>query len=126
MEPVREIIFIVDDDMTILAIAKKMIEAQFEVFTMPSGQKLFQVLEKITPALIFLDVEMPDMNGFDVIKKLKASEKTVNIPVVFLTGTLDEERETEGRSLGAVDFLVKPFSKTLLLEKAQAHIAGGT
>jgi putative two-component system response regulator len=126
METGRKIIFIVDDDMTILAIAKKMIETQYEVFTMPSGQKLFQVLEKITPDLIFLDVEMPDENGFDVIKKLKASEKTADIPVVFLTGTLDEEREAKGRALGAADFLIKPFSKTLLLEKAQAHIAGGT
>jgi putative two-component system response regulator len=124
MESVRGIVAIVDDDMTILAIAKKMIETQYEVFTMPSGGKLFQVIEKINPAIILLDVEMPDMNGFDVIKKLKESEKTANIPVVFLTGTIDEQREAKGRELGAAAFLTKPFSKARLLETVEAHIGG--
>jgi putative two-component system response regulator len=122
MESVRNIVFIIDDDMTILAIAKRMLETHYEVFTMPSGKKLFETLEKLTPSLILLDVEMPEMDGFDIIKKLKLSEKTANIPVIFLTGTLNSERETKGRELGAIDFLVKPFSKSLLLEMTGTNI----
>ena len=122
MENIRKTVFVVDDNLMILSMAKKILETQYKVFTMSSGEKLFKMLEKIIPALIILDVEMPVMNGYEVIKELKIAEKFKNIPVIFMTGSLDAEREEIGRNLGAVDFLSKPFSKNGLLELVQHNI----
>jgi putative two-component system response regulator len=94
----------------------------YEVFTAPSGEKLFSLLEKVAPSLILLDIEMPGMDGYEVIKKLKAEEKTANIPVIFLTARHDPESEMMGLDLGAVDYIMKPFSKELLLKRSELHI----
>jgi len=117
-----EIIIIVDDDITNLTAARNDLAGRYNVATVPSGEKLFQLLEKTSPALILLDIEMPDMSGFEVIKKLKSKEKTSHIPVIFLTAKIDPESEVEGLSLGAVDYITKPFSRELLLKRIDLHI----
>jgi putative two-component system response regulator len=65
---------------------------------------------------------MPEMDGYEVIKELKNSEKTMHIPVIFLTGKIDPEHEVKGLSLGAVDYVTKPFSRELLLKRIDLHI----
>ena len=122
MENSRETIVMVDDDITCLTVGKNNLEDNYDVFTVPSGKKLFRLLEKVTPALILLDIEMPEMNGYEVIKTLKASGKTAHIPVIFLTAKIDPESEVKGLSLGAVDYLTKPFSRELLIKRIDLHI----
>jgi putative two-component system response regulator len=122
MEPPREIVIVVDDDITCLAVAKNNLAEKYDVFTAPSGQKLFLLLEKVTPALILLDIEMPDVNGFEVIRTLKNAVKTASIPVIFLTGKIDPESEVKGLNLGAVDYITKPFSRELILKRVDVHI----
>jgi Response regulator containing a CheY-like receiver domain and an HD-GYP domain len=115
-------IFIVDDSDTNLATAEEALEDDFNVMTMPSALKMFSLLEKVTPNLILLDIEMPEMNGFEALEKLKSSASQANIPVIILTGTVDASIEKRGSSMGAVDIISKPFSKPVLLEKIKAHI----
>ena len=91
MENNRETIIMVDDDITNLAVGKKNLAWKYNVFTAPSGEKLFLILEKVTPALILLDIEMPEMDGYEVIKKLKTNTQTERIPVIFLTAKIDPE-----------------------------------
>ena len=112
----------VDDDITNLAIAKNDLAGVYDVFTAPSGRKLFQLLEKLTPDLILLDVEMPEMNGYEVIEDLKNNEVTSDIPVIFLTANIDPENEVKGLSLGATDYITKPFSRELLLKRIEVHL----
>jgi len=112
----------VDDDLTCLTVAKNHLVDRYDIFTIPSGNKLFQILEKVMPDLILLDIEMPDMNGYDVIKKLKSNKSVANIPVIFLTARIDPESEVQGLSLGAVDYLTKPFSKELFLKRIEVHL----
>jgi len=69
-----------------------------------------------------LDIEMPDMNGYDVIKIIKNKEETGHIPVIFLTARDDVEGELEGLSLGAIDYITKPFSPALLLKRIETHL----
>jgi len=83
---------------------------------------MFQLLEKITPDLILLDVEMPEMDGFEALSKLKSDEKLKTIPVVFLTAMNDAESEIRGFDIGAVDFIIKPFSPPVLIKRVETHI----
>ena len=122
MDNNRDTVIIVDDDITNLTVARNNLAGTYNVATVPSGAKLFLILEKITPALILLDIEMPEMNGYEVLKILKSKEKTANIPVVFLTGTITPERETQCLNLGAVDCIIKPFSQELLIDRIDLHI----
>jgi putative two-component system response regulator len=95
---------------------------KYDVFTIPSGIKLFKLLEKVVPDLILLDIEMPEMTGYEVIKKLKADPSTAGIPVIFLTAKTDMGSELEGLTLGAIDYLSKPFSPPLLLKRIELHL----
>ena len=118
----RETIIIVDDIATNLTIGMNSLDSVYDVFTVPSGKKLFAVLEKVTPDLILLDIRMPEMDGYEVIQILKASDKTFNIPVIFLTSKIDPISEVKGLDLGAVDYITKPFSRELLLKRVNLHI----
>jgi class 3 adenylate cyclase len=122
MENKRETIFLVDDNMTNLTLGKTMLKDHYNVFSIPSAAKLFDMLEKITPNLILLDVEMPEMSGYEAIQKLKADEKTSGIPVIFLTARCDTGSELEGLSLGAIDYITKPFQPDLLLKRIEVHL----
>ena len=118
-------IIIVDDDITNLTVGKNALFDKYDVFTVPSGFKLFQLLERVTPDLILLDIEMPGMNGYEIIKVLKKKEKTTDIPVIFLTTIIDPISEVKGLSLGAIDYITKPFSKELLLKRIELHLLVG-
>jgi len=118
----HETIIVVDDDITNLTAAKSTLSQKYNVITAPSGEKLFLLLEKVTPELILLDVEMPGLNGYSVMEMLKNKEKTAHIPVIFLTAKIDPESELRGLNLGAVDYITKPFSRELLVKRVDLHI----
>ena len=122
MDNTRKTIFLVDDDITNLTVGKKSLMNLYNVFTLNSGEVMFEMLENITPDLILLDVNMPGLDGYEVIKMLKADEKNANIPVIFLTALRNEEMELEGLSLGAVDYITKPFSTSRLLKRIEIHL----
>ncbi|MDR2143407.1 MAG: response regulator [Treponema sp.] len=118
----RQTIFLVDDNMANLTAGKAMLKEHYDVFSIPSGARLFGVLEKVTPDLILLDIEMPEMDGYGALKKLRAEKKTRDIPVIFLTARNDPGSELEGLSLGAIDYISKPFSPPLLLKRIENHL----
>jgi len=109
-----KIVFIVDDSDTSLSIAKKALENQYRVLTMSSGARMFKILEKITPDLIILDIQMPEMDGFEALKILKSRPLYADIPIIFLTSCSDSDIEAKGFEMGAVDFILKPFSALVL------------
>jgi putative two-component system response regulator len=118
----KKLIIVVDDNATNLMAARNVLLNKYDVVTAASGKKLFQLLEKITPDLILLDVKMPDMDGYEVFTILKRSENTADIPVIFLTATVDLESEIKGMSMGAIDYITKPFSQQLLLKRIEVHL----
>jgi len=115
-------IFLVDDNPVYLVAGKKILQDKYTVVTIPSGEKLLFLLKNNRPDMILLDVEMPEMSGYDVIWKIKTNPETRDIPVIFLTGNDEPEDELKGLSLGAVDYIKKPFSPPLLLEKIEFHL----
>jgi putative two-component system response regulator len=114
-------IFIVDDCDTNLVTAEEALENYFNVMTMPSAEKMFTLLEKITPDLILLDIEMPEMNGFEALEKLKTG-RWQSIPVYFLTGTVNSQIEKESSKLGAAGIITKPFSASKLLDYINSQL----
>ena len=117
MQGIRHKIILVDDNMTNLSMGRNMLKPFYEVYPAPSAAKLFEILENVIPDLVLLDIEMPEMNGYQAIKKMKADPRFADIPVVFLTAKSDESNELEGFDLGAVDYIAKPFSGPLLLKR---------
>jgi len=115
-------VFVVDDSDTNLSMAEAVLEDKYRVMTMPSASKMFALLEKIIPGLILLDIEMPEMDGFETITLLKAESKWADIPIMFLTGRNDPDAEARGLEMGAVDFVTKPFSAPVLLNRIQTHL----
>jgi len=115
-------IIIVDDNAANLSVGRNLLKSIYEVFPAPSAAKLFNLLEKFIPDLILLDVNMPEMNGYEAIKILKADPRFSDIPVIFLTAKNDEESEMEGFDLGAADYVTKPFSGPLLLRRIASQL----
>lgn len=116
-------IMVIDDNVTNLNLARMALEQQYEVLLFPSGEKALKLFERITPDLILLDVDMPGMDGFEVISKIKASPYPVrNVPVIFVTAKRDDESEYDGLNLGAVDYITKPVSFPLLLKRVELHL----
>jgi len=118
----RHTIFLVDDDATNLSLGLSALDGHYDVLTLNSGQKLLKILERNLPDLILLDVEMPEMSGYDVIRCLKGKKETEQIPVIFLTAKTNDENEFEGLSLGAVDYITKPFYPPLLIKRLEVHL----
>ncbi|MDR2528768.1 MAG: response regulator [Synergistaceae bacterium] len=118
----RPMIMIVDDDVTNLKAAKNSLVDFYEVFTVPSAEKMFDLLQRNTPKLILLDINMPGMDGYEALKLLKANSATSAIPVIFLTAIHSLESELDGVSLGAADYISKPFLPQLLRRKVELHL----
>ena len=122
MKNSRNKIILVDDNMANLTMGRNMLKTYYEVYPAPSAAKFFEILENVLPDLVLLDIEMPEMNGYEVIKKLKADSRFTDIPVIFLTSRNDESSELEGFDLGAVDYISKPFSGPLLLKRIENQL----
>jgi response regulator RpfG family c-di-GMP phosphodiesterase len=123
MENEQQTIMIVDNNMANLTMGKTILKDYYQVFTMPSAARLFELLKQTTPDLILMDIDMPGMNGYEAIKKLKASSQFKDIPVIFITARMDMNSELEGLNLGAIDHIFKPFSAALLFKRLEYHLA---
>lgn len=110
-------ILIVDDNKMNLVSAKNALAEDYKVTAVTSGMQALKFLENNQPDLILLDINMPEMDGFEVMNKISAREEWSNIPIVFLTA--DTESETESRCLeaGAMDFIAKPFVPVVMCSR---------
>jgi putative two-component system response regulator len=122
MESDKKLIILVDDNLANLKIGNNLLEEKYTVATAPSAAKMFNLLKNNTPAIILLDIDMPEMNGYEAIKLLKSKPETKDIPVIFLTAKSESEDELEGLSLGAIDYITKPFNPALLLKRIEVHL----
>jgi diguanylate cyclase (GGDEF)-like protein len=118
----KKIIIAVDDILENLLIIKEILKNLYEVYACQTALNMFELLQHITPDIILLDVEMPVMNGYEAIKKLKSDEKYKQIPVIFLTARDDVKSEVDGLSMGAVDYIHKPFISSLLIQRIKTHL----
>jgi putative two-component system response regulator len=113
---------VVDDNDTNLLVAEDALESEYDVVTMSSAAKMFDLLEKIMPDLILLDIKMPVMNGIEALERLKSVKSYAGIPVILLTSLANPSVEAQGFELGAMDFISKPFTAPVLLNRIKAHL----
>jgi len=118
----QKTIFLVDDDPVYLTIGSNAISQYYNTFTMDSSSRLLKMLESHSPDLILLDIEMPEMDGYETIEILKGRDETKDIPIIFLTAHSDGESELKGLSMGAIDYIFKPFTPSLLLKRIELHL----
>ncbi|MDK2047971.1 GGDEF domain-containing response regulator, partial [Aliarcobacter butzleri] len=108
-------ILVVDDMTTTLLLLHDLLKDTYEVKIAKSGTKALEILESPNDIdLILLDIEMPDINGYDVCKRIKNNETIRNIPIIFITGRTSQEDEEYGLNLGAIDYITKPFNKAIV------------
>lgn len=117
VETLRSKVMLVDDDPINIKAVTSMLRDEFEIMAVSSGKQAFEVLLKEKPDLILLDVYMPEMDGHEVIKALKANPEYMDIPVIFLTSDVEENTEIQGLNEGAIDFLRKPFRKDVAIQR---------
>jgi len=117
MESTRKKIVIVDDNVSYLSMVRNLLKSFYSVYPAPSGEVLFTIMEKVIPDLVLLDVDMPEMDGFEAIVLMKESPRYRDVPVIFLTGKDDEKSASKGLDLGAADYITKPFYGSLLLRR---------
>ena len=115
MEFKKPTILVVDDMTTTLLLIHDLLKDTYEVKIAKSGTKALEILNAPNDIdLILLDVEMPDINGYEVCKILKNNETIKNIPIIFITGRTSQEDEEYGLNLGAIDYITKPFNKAIV------------
>jgi len=115
-------ILIVDDEaMNIKALAH-ILEDDYNIYTDKNGLEAVETAEQLLPDIILLDILMPDIDGYEVITRLKNSDKTKNIPVIFISGLSDPEAKAKGMALGAVDYITKPFTSQEVEDKIKKHL----
>ena len=122
--PGKGIILAVDDDRMTLKLLTTVLAAEgYEVHGAISGELALESVTAAPPELILLDIVLPDIDGFEVCRRLKAHADTRRIPVIFLSAATDTKDRVTGFKLGAVDFVPKPFQREELLARVQTHMA---
>ena len=122
IQTLKKKIIYVDDVNYSLMTVKNRLGDLYDIFPADSVVKMYEFLGYFRPDLILMDVNMPDIDGYEAIKSLKADEKYAEILVIFLTGNSDRESVVKGLSLGAVDYVVKPFTSSKLIESIEYHL----
>jgi putative two-component system response regulator len=112
----------VDDNNTNLLAAKMALGDTYRSFALPSAAKMLKLIDKIMPDLILLDVDMPEMDGFEAMEALQNDKRSAGVPVIFLTAKNDAASEIRGFEMGALDFISKPFSAPILLKRIEHHL----
>ena len=118
----KNVILVVDDDKTNLSLAQRILGPQYRIAAAGSGEAALKYLETHRPDLILLDINMPEMDGFEVMEKLRSNIHTESIPVIFLTADALAETEIKCFQMGAMDFVTKPFVPDILLSRVSKTI----
>ena len=121
----RKVLIIDDEEINATALSF-ILETNYDVKIEANSRLAIETAENYVPDIILCDILMPGMNGFDVLTKLKESEVTKNIPVIFISGLYDDEEVKTIRSLGAVDLIAKPFEEAIVNEKLNKHLKKNT
>src|SRR3954464_2793926 len=120
----QKLILVVDDTPLNISVITGALKDTYKTKVATSGAKALAIaMADEKPELILLDVMMPEMDGYEVCRRLKADPTTREIPVIFLTAQTDAEDETRGFQVGAVDYVHKPFSPAVVKARVHTHLA---
>jgi len=118
----RQRVLIVDDQPANIRVMAELLQGEYELFFATSAAKALEVVAANDIELVLLDVVMPDMDGFETCRRLKADEKTARIPVIFVTAREETHDETRGFEAGAVDYIIKPIVPPIVRARVRTHL----
>lgn len=121
-EPSRPTILIVDDMKENIVFLSRLLKDQADIIFAADGKSALEKAASQQPTLILLDISMPEMDGFEVLKQLKASSLTADIPVIFVTGIPDTDTEEKGLNMGAIDYITKPFAPSVVKARVRNQL----
>jgi len=119
----KNTVLIVDDEPNNITALTEILEKDYDVFAVVDSTEAVETAEDVVPSVILLDIIMPDMDGYEVISMLKGSEKTRDIPVIFITGLDSAEAEERALALGAADYISKPFHAPIVKLRVKNQIS---
>ena len=123
MQAEQDAILVVDDQPANLKVLLSFLqEHNYRVYMVDSGQRALDILPKIRPDLVLLDVMMPGMNGFEICRRIKADKKLASLPIIFMTALDSVGDKMAGFAAGAVDYITKPFQQAEVLARINTHI----
>jgi class 3 adenylate cyclase/CheY-like chemotaxis protein len=119
----RATVLVVDDTPDNLMLMSELLKGEFKVRVANNGEKALEICRSRPPDLVLLDISMPGIDGYEVLRRLKLEPATRHIPVIFLTALTETENEQLGIELGAVDYISKPVSPPIVLARVRSHVA---
>ena len=118
----RPTVLVVDDTPANLSLLSNLLKEKYRIKLANNGIKALELAASAPPDLVLLDIMMPEMDGYEVCRRLKANEATCRVPVIFLTAKTETEDEELGFSVGAVDFIHKPISPPIVAARVKTHL----
>lgn len=122
MEFNKKSIVAVDDSGIVLKMLTKVLGEKYDLHAFSGGKRAVQFLKDRTPNLIILDIDMPEINGYEMLKMIKEKEHLRDVPVIFLTSNNDKNHVVKAVAGGAKDYVVKPIDEEILTQKVQAAL----
>ncbi|MCL2181370.1 MAG: response regulator [Treponema sp.] len=114
----RKIIYIDDVNYNLITFNKGL-GKKYDIYLGESASQMYRILEKVTPDVIILDVNMPNINGYEIIKELKNDDRYLHIPVIFLTSNIERKDIAKGLNLGAADYVLKPINTEKIIKSIE-------
>ncbi len=118
----RQKVLIVDDTIDNIKILVNLLREDYDTFFAMDGNKALEIVLKEMPDIILLDIIMPNMDGYEVCRRLKSDKRVADIPVIFISAKQQVEDETLGLDLGAIDYITKPISPAILKARIRNHL----
>ncbi len=122
MEPHASTVLIVDDVVTNVRMLQNLLKDDHRILFATNGPEALDLVLSQRPDLVLLDVMMPEMDGYEVCRRLKEMPETADIPVIFVSALGDEEEEAQGLGLGAIDYVTKPVSPSIVRARVRNHL----
>ncbi len=120
---VKQTILIVDDTPANLDILKGILADDYNIIAAINGHIALKIASKQAPDLILLDIMMPEIDGYEVCRQLKANQETFAIPIIFITAMMEAKDEQKGFDVGAIDFITKPINPSIVKVRVKTHLA---
>ncbi len=121
-QPLPVVLVVDDQEVNIRIVGQLLVRAGYEIVPAMNGEQALERVNAAAPDLILLDMRMPGMSGFDLLREFKKNPKTFDIPIIFLTADHDRDNVTRALAAGAVDYITKPFVAEELLGRVKTHI----
>ncbi|MCR5431189.1 MAG: response regulator [Lachnospiraceae bacterium] len=118
----KKTILIIDDMATILEHAKQILKDSYKVIPCTSGKQGLEIFDKMKPDLVLVDINMPDMDGFQVLSEIRNRAEGREVPVIMMTTGLTSDIESKGFRAGVDDFLIKPFSQPAVIKRVSMQL----